>query len=194
MGCDWIKFKECYYGYGIKFRKVFDKTRFAIDSDYYSSVFEEYENYTSVDEEIGKKDFYNDFKIEYDCSSLKLLKTEFEEYMDQKHPELKNSKRKPILAVTCDNFSGTYESVGHSNSIWIVWGYELCKDMFNTKESDVDGMSTNSVNLDFPNDSKSIYADYCVKKEDADENAVTEIKNKFQQSVEQNIFASLRGC
>lgn len=161
MGCTWIKFLNCYYGYGVRFDEIFEDTCYEIENEYYEDILQEYEYYVADGEEQGKIDFQKDYKhVKYDCSSLVLLKKEFKAYIAEKHPELKDVENMPNIFITCDKYIGLDESFGHPDNVYIVWGYELAKKAFSTKQSNIQGMFTKSVGFYFPKDAKALFKDF----------------------------------
>lgn len=194
MSRSWIKFLNCYYGYGIKFNKVFKGTPYAID-EYYEHIFQEYEQYIERDGEIkGKEDFekYNDH-VNYDCSSLMLLRKEYDEYISQKRPDLKDMKNNTTLIVTCDKFIGIDETFGHPNSVWIVLGHRLNKERFASMKSD------DNAGLNFPDGFKTMFADFmtrfylkhCLNNSDNDEKLAHITKEEFEKDVKLDVFANV---
>lgn len=195
MSRTWIEFLNCFYGYAIKYDKIFKNTPYAIDK-YREDAIKSYEYYKN-----NKKKFYEDYRhIKYDCDYLGILENEYDEYISQYHPELKGAQNLPAIFVTCDEFIGIDESYGHPNSIYIVLGHELDAKLFKSKKSDVNGMNLNELNLYFPDDVENIFIDFlarfymkiCLKTETIDEETVAKTKEDLKKGLKEGIFANCK--
>lgn len=195
MSRTWIEFLNCFYGYAIKYDKIFKATPYAIDK-YRAGALESYE-YNKND----KKKFYEAYHhIKYDCDYLEILENEYDEYIAQYHSELKNAKNLPVIFVTCDEFIGIDQSYGHPNSIYIVLGHELGAKLFKSRKSDVDGMNLTELDLLFPDEFENIFIDFlarfcmkiCLKAETIDEETVAKTKEDLKKGLKEGIFANCK--